>query len=242
MDMITLAMAKAYADKKGGYIETSQTDIIPQTTTEGAFVSGSCYCLAFYDSDLHLNAGETYVVEWDGVRYVRTCFKNYSINVLGSMGVASPNKEDTGEPFCLVEYVDNVSVFFKEGVHTFRVYQETETVHPIDPKYIPWDSAPGGGLPVVELDIELSEIPNDLTLLTGENSARLEAIADKTMPFMLILRDGMYRVTAVMTHIMNSETANWYLAISYAGKGFQIGHLVSDKKWYIRYDELAKLE
>lgn len=51
-----------------------------------------------------------------------------------------------------------------------------EAIHPIDPKYIPWDSAPGGGsgggLPVVEFTTQLE---TGVTLTDAENAALHEA-------------------------------------------------------------------
>jgi hypothetical protein len=68
--------------------------------------------------------------------------------------------EDTGETF-LVFVGEDTTIVDKNLGTSATISQETETIHPIDPKYLP--SGSGGGLPVVELEtvieIDASEPP-----------------------------------------------------------------------------------
>jgi hypothetical protein len=105
--------------------------IIPQTTTEGAELKNGAY--RYQIDGLYINLGETYVVEWDGVKYVCTCDNslNTSIYTIGNLSIGKASAVDTGEPFLILGYTQYgyTLVLTKiEGVHTVAVYQEVEVV------------------------------------------------------------------------------------------------------------------
>ena len=138
MDMITLAMAKAYSDSKGGYAETKT--IYPQTTVQCADVGDGVPAAGLEEKTLVV--GETYTVTFDGKRYSCVCSE---LNAVGNNAIFGEG-EDTGEPFLIIlNGEDTFAIATQtEGTHTFSITQET--IHPIDPKFLP-----GVCLPVVEL-------------------------------------------------------------------------------------------
>lgn len=90
---------------------------------------------------------ETYKVEWDGKTY--EC-NGLAFNVEGISGIGIGNAsllytgDDTGEPFVILyipkygNYSNHVSFMTNDtsSSHVIRIYQETEIVHQLDPKYV----------------------------------------------------------------------------------------------------------
>lgn len=140
MDLITLAMAKAYTDSQRiGYTEGGElasAQLAPNTDL------GANVC--FVEGAIGLEAGKTYTVKLDSGTYSAKCepFENTALFIgnTGLLGVEGlPN---TGEPF-LVGTIDDVG----DGTTWITLFLATdgstsctvsdEIVHPIDPKYLP---------------------------------------------------------------------------------------------------------
>lgn len=166
MDMITLAMAKKYSDSKGGY---SKFEVVFPKTELALDTSGSPFEWRYSPAPFVLSEGQRYKVVWNGVEYVRTAVMDDSgIGMIGNVSINFSDAVDTGEPF-LIGYRaedDFVIVFTLESTATMSI--STETVHPIDPKYLP--SA------VVDLD-ELG-LTNPILLKFNEGGGSLDINPD----------------------------------------------------------------
>ena len=135
MDIVTLAMAKAYSDSKGGYSEKKTTTILEETQLYNpgdnlSFTGGD------FATDLEqFESGKTYTVNLDSGSY--ECVPKYIEgmgNVLGN--AAMFGGENTGESFFIAinEGLMGVADF---GCGTkASVDMVEETIVPIDPKYL----------------------------------------------------------------------------------------------------------
>lgn len=115
------------------------------TTTYDAM--GECYS-ANYDNHLPagaLVAGDTYVVGFEGKNYVSVAFNDNEGGgyvCVGNMGLSNwkSSHENTGEPFCIMVHTSEMWAIFHteaEGMYTFSIAKATETIKPLDEKYIP---------------------------------------------------------------------------------------------------------
>ena len=190
MDMITLAMARAYTDSQRlASVEKETVVILPETT-----VTAKCYEPGRTDAGFTPSNGELFfpstfaigsevIAVLDGVRYpctvVGESLKDWYI---GNMNVVNKDAPDTGEPFKFEYFLDLPSSGLllshtaqnpSEGEHTFAIYQETETIHPIEAKYLP-----GVCLPVVELKTVIVITNSETAPLTEADTASLSAYDD----------------------------------------------------------------
>ena len=139
MDLVTLAMAKAYSDSKGGYVEPGKTILdVKLMEVEGICVYES------YEIRVHLEVGKTYTVTLDSGAFSAVCkeglLEGSIVCFLGNAIIVGG--EDTGEPF----FVCSDYVAEAESVHTLVVDMNggtkcviatAETIVPIDPKFLP---------------------------------------------------------------------------------------------------------
>ena len=155
---IVLDEAKAYSNRKGGYIKHKNEVCFPEA--EFDFISGM-------NMDIPgkpFAEGDTVTVVYDGVQYVRNAeafpysnlVKGFYVGNLKIFGGA-----DTGEPFALLsgissqgEYVnfiaaDTESYGVGDSIHRIGCSAKAKTIVPIDPKFLP-----GVCLPVLELSQE----------------------------------------------------------------------------------------
>jgi hypothetical protein len=220
MDMITLAMAKAYSDSKGGYVETTKKVFGSGVTDEDGMVV----------FDPLLKEGSTYTVTFGGVDFVRTCKKAvvgdaeyYYIGNGIVIGLA-----DNGDPFSAAVN-DGVTVFVGlDGVSgkTVTIMVETEITVPIKPEFLP-----GVCLPVVELSTNASGEETELTAKEGE--ALSVAIAtglpvvvkmraeDVPISFVAINQNGVLQfLFGPLVFTIESESEN------------------NDKHWFVRIQEI----
>ena len=142
-----------------GYTTGQKTVILPeQTVTVNEEIGG-------YVLDFAPVAGKVYTVTVDGVEYKceakSTTMEGAEIIVLGNgfmFGV-----QGNGEPW----YIAYTAVYqmcafgweeYKETDPTISIYEGEETIHPIDPKYLP--SGGGGGLKIDMADygVELFQL------------------------------------------------------------------------------------
>lgn len=218
MDAVTLALAKAYTNsQRNGYVE--YRDIVCFPEAEFEFIGA-----------VNLNIpgnpfgdGDTVTVVYDGVEYVRTAklfpeeynglASGYYVGNLKFVG-----GEDTGEPFALlsgfdrsysnflgfiVVDTDNFVDLGGEEYSTHRIGCKTvaETIHPIDPKFLP-----GAVLPVVEL----STVPStEGSPLTEAETAAIVEMAQNSTPIVLKFHD--------------SDGAYYGVVCSYLGGGYIYG-------------------
>lgn len=149
MDMITLAMAKAYSDNQRlAYVEEKETEFFPKTTFEG-FQLVDSFDVAVYSVQtsygIPVEAGKQYTVVFDGVRYKCVAkAKGTELSVLGDPSYdpdSSGGITGNGEPFCIWTYPGENYAFIDTTIpgssHTVEIYAAAETVHTIDPKYLP---------------------------------------------------------------------------------------------------------
>ena len=151
--ILTKSMVIAELTKSGqvGRTTITQDAVLSQITVEKSINTTKGLYL-----NKRLVVGETYFVNFDGVEYACEC-KVYNMNsaqcavYIGDFLGYMKKGESTGEPFTLYEqcyisdgsFISAVLGFIDNGTHTASVYQKTETIHPIDPKFIVLTSPSG---------------------------------------------------------------------------------------------------
>lgn len=188
MDIISINLAARNALRKLGVdVEPgklildrnlSKNDSFPNVTVFGEDVEGN-----------ELVVGKGYTVTTDSGVFTSVCKTDGLYIYLGNMKFFGG--EDTGESFVACMAKESVWFFlaldYASGSH-MKIVSE-ETIHPIDQKYLP-----GVCLPVVELTTEPTA---DGVELTAEESAKMDAVAENIMPFIVkFVVDGL--VVAVM--------------------------------------------
>lgn len=167
MDAETLAMAKAYSDSKGGYAKPGE--VLAKVNLEPDDLTGA---YNFIDGKIGLEVGNTYTVTTDSGKYSCVCQEYDGDIYIGNHDVLD-GVSDSGERFCICEYSETEggeTVWFTDfcdldGGKTIAV-SSTETIVPIDPKFLP-----GVCLPVVEITSEVAEG----TIFNETESAALDA-------------------------------------------------------------------
>jgi hypothetical protein len=130
-----------------GYTEGKETVIYPETKLI-TYVSGDPFTMA----DLVLVCGETYNVYLDGGKHTGIAkdaglaLQGTAMDMpyLGNISLAGGGGTNTGEDFLLV-FTPSINgtmlIYMPNGVVagtvTLKVTQGSETIHPIDPKYLP---------------------------------------------------------------------------------------------------------
>lgn len=189
---IVLDEAKAYSNRKGGYIKHKNEVCFPEA--EFDFISGM-------NTDIPgkpFVEGDTVTVVYDGVQYVRNAeafpysnfAKGFYVGNLKIFGGA-----DTGEPFALLsgissqgEYVnfiaaDTESYGVGDSIHRIGCSAKGKTIVPIDPKFLP-----GVCLPVVEITTEPSAYGTPCT----EAESTALTVAHKTgLPAVITMENGL---------------------------------------------------
>lgn len=173
-DPITYAMAKSYSDSKGGYVEPGKkilsarfTDSSYQSAEAISLVVGKEYSLTLYDdnSSEKLEVGRGIAQTVDAVTYVG--------NISLFIGDDAP---DTGEPFIIVSMQTGTMILNTVSVNGKFIVEQTETLHPIDPKFLP-----GVCLPVV-MDCDamgITEVLGEL-LAAGGGTALAKNVESET--------------------------------------------------------------
>lgn len=133
MDMITLAMAKAYSDSKGGYTTVLNEIIVPETFATfsyGEFVTTGT-----------MQEGSAYRITVDGKVYEEVC---YIATENGFSGMLVCGALDASSPVAMlgiseteVMIIVNADAWEETSTHSVSVSVLTEIVRPIDQKYIP---------------------------------------------------------------------------------------------------------
>lgn len=216
MDMVTLAMAKAYSDSKGGYTEKGWKTIFD---TKGLEIDFEVNSNGTGDIDMYpqkeelpvlaeFDVGDVCKVIFDGVEYICTVGSSGE----GERYIGDYDGNDEAIPFCFVifdmqtqwrfsVYADNI-----EPSHSFALYVQTETIHPIDPKYLP--SGSGGGLPKIE--VFFADPDNGTTELTPEQINVVKAAAVDGMPLLVSCDMGGVGKLGIIANTMYIEVNSVY--------------------------------
>lgn len=130
MDMITLAMAKAYTDSK--QLASAET------TLTTVFENASAAMVSKVDTSL-VESGTRCVVEFCGETYERTAYVDRDGKIAVGNSYLRGGESDTGEPFCIWNQTNSVYGIKRASGFTGEIslYVKTEIIHTIDPKFIP---------------------------------------------------------------------------------------------------------
>lgn len=219
MDFLTLALAQKKAlEAMGIKIEPSKVltydgkgETFAHNGHSYAKITSDAYDLTKVKSITVSLGGEYVTLSGDALAVSHDDEMGYDVLSATYMGMTLPAVIAV-EGLSLCVYDDEIG-------YVTRI-EFTETIHPIDPKYLP-----GVCLPVVEIA--------DVTAITATESAAITAAAENGLPcvlkwfsdgdngfvsvFNLLVDEGAYQYTAfvygsIMTIVKNSESGLWELA------------------------------
>lgn len=218
MDLITLALAKKYTDEKAGYSE--QNVFTFDGNTDGKLVVNNMVRVSTKKIDATTAVSVTGMA--GGVEQTiekeNMTIEDGVLSFQGLCFVLCSNGEDE-------EYPVGVYVLATEEMYVSRV-EFAETIHTIDPKFIP-----GAVLPVVEL----STYPMpDGAPLTAEENAKLDALegmpcilkctvfdGSQTIPFQIVASSFVYgnqlnymAISSLGELAINRESAGWIFFVT----------------------------
>lgn len=190
MDMITLTLAVKRALQELGV----SVESVPQMLGEAQqmYLFKGLTTVAKMEGEGWLfECGRTYIVNWNGVDY--TCkAESHTDNGTLFIAVGDMSVYETGEmgktPFLFIEneseavIMDIAAALAEESVNpTYSISILTETIHPIDRKYLP-----GACLPVVELSEETvaaaSASPDTFVNVTEDEATAFLAAKNDLVP------------------------------------------------------------
>ena len=171
MDILTLSLAAKKALRELGVDATPGKVFLKETTASYGVVTRY----------IGLAAGKTYNVSFLGGTFQAVCKAGEEIRYIGNLSLFIEDAENTGEVFCIAEVVEDGQIgtvwsFSIEG-EEFTV-STAETIHPIDPKFLP-----GVCLPVVELSTVFDSTTEEPTVCNESDYQKLEGISDTGTPF-----------------------------------------------------------
>lgn len=186
-------MKKLEESGQVGYIEKPETVFLPETTITIAVgaTDSARYATAPLLADLVV--GETYTVIYDGVEYncvAEQTLMGGKVMSVGKTGMYNGEELDSELPF-FGYYVPRMASFQKEkfqlavmpdgNPHTVSIVPK-ETIHPIDPKFLP-----GVCLPVVELSAETMTAlySGSIVMATEKETAAFMAAKEKVSPLVV---------------------------------------------------------
>lgn len=160
----------------GGYSETEKKVLLPETAVDfvdEVYPIGDCVPIADTMYTVTLN-GEQYKIKSVGV----DVGGGVLLVVLGNINMMLPDFPATREPFVIAYAPDTAecALMHKDGdigTITISISEETETIHPIDQKYLP-----GVCLPVVELSTTFENGAS----YTAEENAKLKEVWESGTP------------------------------------------------------------
>lgn len=161
MDILTLSLAVQKALRELG-VKTEPGKVLLKETTASYGVVTEYIGLA---------VGKTYNVSFLGGTFQAVCKAMEEIRYVGNLSLLIEDAENTGEAFCIAEVVEDgengtVWSFSVEG-EEFTV-STPETIHPIDPKFLP-----GVCLPVV-VDFDVLGLTAPILELVNTNGGMLK--------------------------------------------------------------------
>ena len=128
-----------------------------------------------------ISNGDICKVVFDGAEYtILAVVTNNEIEIGNIEGT------DDGVPFLFhffdtgAEWQLTINAMGAETEHSFALYLQTETIHPIDKKYLP--DMGGGGLPVVELETAINSTENGDGGWTGADADKITAAYELGTP------------------------------------------------------------
>lgn len=185
MDAVTLALAKAYSDSQRlAYASTvrmsgGQFTVTPFPNED----LGGVYA-TFVDGTCEVKENATVVeIEWERIWYSFDTSSYSGAFHCGNAALAGIG-DNTGEPFFVIfDFDQNKTLFIVEqgGTYNFRCMYCVETIHTIDPKFLP-----GAVLPVVELETEIS-ISESAIALSQTDSVALDNALASNLPCVVTL-------------------------------------------------------
>ena len=174
MEHETLVLANAYTDSQRlGYSEPGKvlwdTDLAPSPTQVGAV-------FAYKEGRIGLEPGKKYTFTIDSVTHEFECAVYEGLPHIGDEA-AGIFCEEIGDD--IDGWITQIAVY-SGGAHA--TISTAETIHTIDPKYLP--PSAGGGLPVIELTTVLDG-SGEYVVLTDEEGAQLNAAMEQGMPIVI---------------------------------------------------------
>ena len=216
-DPVTMAATISKLTKSGqiGGETTKAVEVLPPTDVEFAETEGGIIGMisiyAFADNALAdiIDNAKTVTVNFDGVDYTSKFLRDEGSGFAmgGNLALAGMG-EDTGEPFFFLGTEDdpyNLTVLgIAAGTYTISIYDKTETIKPIDPKYLPPDV-----LPRVELSEETATtlLGAGVATLNAAEAATLDNMASNATPFLICAKmQGMTLVNGLMQYVLTNDT------------------------------------
>lgn len=139
MDFVTLAMAKQYTDSQRlGYVGEELVECLPTSEIDANRQNNYGYFAARTSFTPPLAIGKRYTVIFDGKTYShQVCELSGTQPALGNL--AHVGGENNGESWSVGLTTAGTANITAEtsGFHTIAIYEESEVVHKIDPKFIP---------------------------------------------------------------------------------------------------------
>lgn len=233
-----LVMSELKREGTIGSIEYSAPiEIIPETqaSAEGEFLASAMP-----------KAGDEITVTIDGEKHVRTAKAGaiwdgaFSVVYIGNCAEAGlPETEDNfGVTFFSANDISLFAVYdsgYFEGKETFTISATaiTKTTVPIDPKFIPWDSAPGGGTGGGIPSIMLTTAPTggDGATLTDEELAFFENLSRTETPMACVMFWMDENLYSALCTIYSDEEGEGYAgqtAVTFPGFDYMLARLVVD--------------
>ena len=130
-----------YVRNRTHYTETAIVEVLLEISFTSQLLDGSYGWMANEPTITELpEAGEVATVSFDGKEYECAAVVMHGIAVYGN--AAAMGGDDTGEPFVLMSAPNSRSSVVcltdtEPTAHSISVYRKEETVHTLDPKYLP---------------------------------------------------------------------------------------------------------
>lgn len=154
LDVITLALAKSYADQQGGgggsipkpltydYMpegyptKTVQDTTLMEEQTLAFTLEGDTQYSAYPNKAPEIVVGQTYTVNWDGTEYECVCvvFRSTILSI-GNKSIFGTG-DDTGEPFLYLS-TGAFATLDTSAIHTISVKTTAETIIPMSDEFLP---------------------------------------------------------------------------------------------------------
>lgn len=209
--------AREELEKSGqvGRTKIGRKTVWEETTAQTVLLEGmNAYIIPIYGST-GVKAGDKVTVIFDGEQYVCTAVEIDGLVGFGNFGLIG-GAEDTGEPFVYSDITGSGftgGLLTTQGEHTYSASVTVETIHPIDPKYLP-----KGGVGYEESTVLTHDGNNEgKEVLAGDFPfARIADVIDPTaiVEITMLFNGTTLNITADELTITGND---YYKAVSYAG-------------------------
>lgn len=128
MDMMSVAMAKTYADSQRlGYSDVVDTLIQPEMSVKKQWEVFEYIPLVY---------GDTYIVVYDGEEYECKCLEHNGSNYIGDIRLYT-NQTSVVEKFLVMDVSTRDIFVVNDGItHTISVYHRNKNIKPVDNDYL----------------------------------------------------------------------------------------------------------